>query len=75
MDVSKLVRKRVLLKLGTQSRYNRYGEVAEYKILELAPSGNWIKLMNIYGNKFWRAIADVSFIEELRELEKPPKDE
>lgn len=46
-----------------------YGKkVDEYRILEVSPSGNWVKLQSIYGNKFWKAIAEVSFVEELINL-------
>jgi len=40
----------------------------EFKILEVSPSGNWVKLMNINGYKMWKSIADVSFVEELRDF-------
>ena len=66
MNITELLGKRVLLKLGTAA-YSR-AEVTEYKILEISPSCNWVKLQNIYGNKFWRSLQEVAFIEELREL-------
>lgn len=68
MNIQELVGKRALLKMS-----NGYGgEVQEFKIIETSPSGNWVKLQNIYGNKFWKAIIDVSLVEVLRDLEVRP---
>ena len=70
MNVRELINKRVLLKinLGYQA-----SQVEEYKILEVSPSGTWIKVMNLNGRKFWKASADIAFVEELIDLkaEKP----
>ena len=61
--------KRLLLKVISGSSYLRYeGPVQEFKVLEISPSGNWLKLMNTNGNKFWRAIAEISFVEELLDI-------
>lgn len=65
MNIRDLVGKRCLLKL--QNRYNSI-DLTEYRILESSPSGNFVKLLNLNGNKFWKAIGDVSFVEELRDL-------
>lgn len=73
MNVSKLLGRRVLLKISGRS----YGkqEVTEYKVLEVSPSGNWLKIQNIYGNKFWKPLQEVAFVEELQELDAgKPKD-
>lgn len=61
--------------LTTES--GRYGgsKVNEFKVIEFSPSGNWVKLMNINGLKFWKKSADVSFIEELQKIERCPKNE
>lgn len=69
MNVNDLVGKRILAKVG-QSRISSFCGplVEEYRVLEVAPSGNWIRLMNAHGNKFWRAVTEVSFVEELRDL-------
>lgn len=66
MNIQVLVGKRCLLKVPR----GIYGvdRIEEYRILEISPSGNWVKLMNLYGNKFWQAITDVSYVEELRDL-------
>lgn len=62
MNIRELVNKRVLLKIG--SGYGAF-QVDEYRILEVSPTGNWVKLMNLNGKKFWRTISDIAFVEEL----------
>ena len=64
--MTNLVGKRMLLKVKGRG----YGDspIEEFKVIELSPSGNWIKLQNIYGNKFWRAVAEVAVVEELKPL-------
>jgi hypothetical protein len=66
-----IVGKRCLLKVS--GSYGS-GTVDEYKVLEIAPSGTWIKLMNINGRKFWKAIMDVVLVEELLPLDRPKMD-
>jgi hypothetical protein len=61
MDIRSFVGKRCLLK--TSAGYS--SNIDEYKVLEVSPSGNWVKIMNLNGHKFWKAVQDVSFIEEL----------
>jgi len=64
MSISELVGKRVLGRLTSNTRYAT-GVVEELKILEIAPSGNYIKLQNIYGNKFWKLITEFQHLETL----------
>ena len=64
MNINDYVGKRCLLKLSIKYA----SPIDEYKILEISPSGNWIKVMNLYGHKFWKAITDISFVEELKDL-------
>jgi hypothetical protein len=61
------VGKRLLLKVS-RSRYCSDSTVTEYRLLEVAPSGNWVKLRDLNGRQFWVAYADVGFVEELRDL-------
>jgi hypothetical protein len=61
MNIKDFVGKRCLLKLG--GGFN--SKIDEYKILEVSPSGIWVKVMNLYGNKFWKSVQEVSFVEEL----------
>lgn len=68
MNIEDLVGKRVLV--SVPSSYKT--EVEEVKILEVSPSGNWVKLMNLQGGRFWRARTSVLFVEELHsEKERP----
>lgn len=71
--VHELIGKRCLLRVTTGS-YLEKG-VTEYRIVEISPSGNWVKLQNIYGNKYWKAICDVLFVEELIDLKAARKKE
>ena len=66
MNVTELLGKRVLLKIGG-AMFGRQ-DCTEFKVLEIAPSGNWVKLQSMHGNKFWKPLPEISFIEELREL-------
>lgn len=63
--MNNLVGKRMLLKVGTRI-YNV--AVQEYKVIEISPSGNWLKLQNMSGNKFWSAVTEIAVVEELRDL-------
>lgn len=68
MNVTELIGKRALLKLGNGGSFMRSTSIDEFKFLEVSPSGNWVKLMNMHGNKFWRAVTDVSLVETLKDL-------
>jgi len=67
MKIVELEGKRCLM-LVTGSRYSRSQAVEEYRVLEASPSRNWVRLMNVYGNKFWKPVAEVSLVEVLQEL-------
>jgi len=67
MNVIELVGQRCLL-LVSGLRYSRQNEVQEYRVLEASPSGNWIRLMNAFGNKFWKPVGEVSVVEVLQDL-------
>lgn len=71
MHIKDLVGKRALLKIG--SNWDSPG-VLEYRVIEISPSENWVKLMNINGLKFWTAINDVAFVEELKEFKNKKED-
>lgn len=66
MVITELLNKRVLI-----SKKEGYGNptVEEVKVLEVSPSGNWVKLMNINGNKYWRPVVNIALIETLIDLE------
>ena len=67
MNIRELVGKRILGKT-TRSTYPRDAEISEYRVIEVSPSGNWVKLQNLYGSKFWKPVTDVSYVEELHDL-------
>jgi hypothetical protein len=69
MKVTDLVGKRALLKVNSSScrMYDR-GDVTEFRVLEASPSGSFIKLMNMYGQQFWKPVPDISFVEELVDI-------
>lgn len=74
MNITNLLGKRCLLQVDV-GPYRQRG-ITEFKILEISPSGNWAKLMNIDGYKFWRAVTEISFVEELIDLKADkPKEE
>jgi hypothetical protein len=69
MNIRDYVNKRCLLKVtkGYSS------DVQEFKIIEVSPSDNWVKLQSNYsGQKFWKQIADIAFVELLQEFESRP---
>lgn len=68
MNIRELMGKRILAKTSnSHSRYVPNG-VEEYKILEVSPSGHYIKLQNIYGNKFWKLVTEFQYLETLTEF-------
>jgi hypothetical protein len=77
MDIRELIGKRCLVK-GTSGF--RSSGIQELKILEVSPSGNWVKAMNIDGRKFWQMVSDIAFVEVLVDFKasrepKPADDE
>ena len=74
MNVIELVGQRCLMLVGGL-RYSRGSEVQEYRVLEASPSGNWIRLMNAFGNKFWKPAGEVSLVEVLKDLVPCKRDE
>jgi hypothetical protein len=62
-----LIGKRILVKT-LAVRYGVGSSVEEIKIVEISPSGNWIKILNGHGSKFWKAASDIALIEVLKDL-------
>jgi len=69
MQLSELLHKRVLV--ASKGTYGNNKEVKELKILEIAPSENWVKVMNDVGKKYWLHSSDIVPIEVLSHFEKP----
>ena len=70
MDARELIGKRVLL---SQPKSYYGTSVEECKILEVSPSGVWVKVMNIHGNKYWKETAKVSVVEVLQAKPEYPQ--
>lgn len=71
-NLQNLVGKRILMVSGNGRIYNQATQVDEYKILEISPSGNWVKVMDKFGSKIWKTSSDIQPIEILAEFEKRP---
>ena len=69
MLITECLGKRCLLKVG--NRFDFGSQVTEYRVLEISPSGGWVKLMNMYGNKFWKPLAELALVEILQDLDAP----
>jgi hypothetical protein len=65
-----LLFKRVLI-AQSERGYNTKTTVEEIKILEFSPSGKWVKIQNMNGNKYWKMSVDIVPIEVLESIEKP----
>lgn len=63
-----LIGTRCLMRLSHAGHWSGAVTVDEFKILEVSPSGNWVKLMNLNGRKFWRSAAEISVIEQLKDV-------
>lgn len=64
MNISDLLHKRILI-VEKSNNYQQKQTVEEIKILEISPSGKWVKIQNMNGNKFWKSVADITPIEVL----------
>jgi len=72
MNIQDLLHKRVLVAEKERGYSSSNKTVKEIKILEIAPSGNWVKIMNDNGNKYWLHSSDITPIEVLSSLEHKP---
>jgi hypothetical protein len=73
MNIQDLLHKRVLVAEKERGYSSSNRAVKEIKILEIAPSGNWVKIMNDNGNKYWLHSSDITPIEVLASLETKPR--
>ena len=75
MELIELLHKRVLV-AEKDTYYNQSSKtVKEIKILEISPSGNWVKIMNDVGKKYWLHYSDITPIEVLSILDPKPTNE
>ena len=65
MDIRDLIGKRCLV--TTEQRYSNSG-VREVKVLEVSPSGQWVKTQDHNGQKTWQATTSLSLVEILIDL-------
>jgi hypothetical protein len=72
MNVRDLIGKRILVQC--EQRYGG-GAVEEVRVLEVSPSGQWTKLMNLHGSKYWKPTTSVALVEALIDLRGEPKPE
>jgi hypothetical protein len=70
MDLKSLLFKRILVVEKTYS-YSSESTTTELKILEISPSGEWVKIQNMTGQKYWKHYSDIKPIEILFDIEKP----
>ena len=71
MEIKELLHKRVLV-AEKEKNYSSNKTVKEIKVLEISPSGNWAKIMNENGNKYWVHYSDIIPIEILSSIENKP---
>ena len=71
MNINELLHKRVLV-AAKQGYGNKAQTVEELKVLEVSPSGDWVKVQNMTGQKFWKHHSDFTPIEVLAFVEKAP---
>jgi len=69
MHISELLHKRILV-AEKEHGYGTSKIVKEIKILEVSPSGNWVKVMNDHGNKYWVHYSAITPIEVLAAINK-----
>jgi hypothetical protein len=72
MTAAELVGKRALVKLNTATWSGAGGTLEEVRVLEVSPSGNFVRLMTAFGRKVWRPCLEVAVLEELKTLEPSP---
>jgi hypothetical protein len=65
-----LLFKRILVVVKEDSYRSSNSKIEELKILEISPSGKWVKVQNQYGNKFWKSSSDITPVEVLPNLTK-----
>lgn len=70
-QLSDLIGQRILVGQKQQG-YSPSSDIKEIKILEVSPSGTYVKVMDGHGNKYWKLSVDITPIEVLATVEKHP---
>jgi len=73
MNIKELLHKRVLIAVK-ESSYSRSSTVSELTIMEVSPSGNFVKVRDMDGRRYWKSHADIIPVEILESVEKAPQD-
>ncbi len=75
VELKELLHRRVLL--GEKDLYRNPSKIfaEEFKVLEISPSNEYIKLQNLDGKKYWKSTKDCMLLEVLNISEKPKNDE
>jgi len=71
MKMIDLLHKRILIAAKSNS-YSSSSIVTEFTVLEVAPSGNFVKVRDMDGRRYWKISADIVPIEVLECVEKSP---
>lgn len=66
-----LLGKRVLVSSKNGISIYSPTSLEEIKILELSPSGKYVKIMNLNGRKFWKIKTELTIVEPLDSEERP----
>lgn len=71
VELKNLLHQRILC--GEKGGYHNSSTVfaQEYKVLEISPSNEWIKLQNLDGRKYWKRTAEIVLLEVLEIIQKP----
>ena len=72
MNIFDLLHKRILI-VEKSGGFTQNQKIEEIKILEISPSGKWVKIQNMNGNKFWKMSSDIVPLEILFQIEEKPK--
>ena len=70
-NLKDLLFKRILV-AQKERGYSQVQTIEELKILEISPTGRFVKIQNMNGNKFWKHSSDIIPIEVLLSLETKP---
>ena len=72
MAIQDFAGKRVLAST-CQKPFVTAGSFQEFRVLEVSPSGNYVRLMNPWGHKVWHLVAVVTVLETLVMPEPYPR--
>jgi hypothetical protein len=74
MNMRDLLHKRVLVAVRENGYRSTNSTVSELLIMEVSPSGNFVKVRDVDGRRYWKSHADIVPVEVLACVEKAPQD-